>query len=390
MNTGLQELRETTGMYFVFAPVPISDPDIEARLWIDERKGLGEAALIENRNLGVIYIQLSLATSALCATAAAAIGAHVRPATVAEVQDEAARPDADGAALVKLGLLGASAPDDTTTRLVVEGIASADAVVRERAIYAAFLLKWPAFQQPLAAALEREEREDLRRMLEAAATVCDSAWPGARLRLGRRATALTGDRVAAQPPRLRAEAEEAQRRVHEQFTQLERQCDQFRPSQPVDDLILARFMRRRRTGMDVHHGRAVPGRPIRSHQEPQAPRRDRFTRGVDPSTGRPGHGMAYSDIAARLGGHQGSDVAVAIRQMQTGRHVTGVFGGDERSLAELRHLWFSTEIQRDQRNLVFSAMTHGLMARGDVDLAGAMNLHPAAQANAMSGLRQTS
>ncbi len=32
--------------------------------------------------------------------------------------------------------------------------------------------------------------------------------------------------VAAQPPRLRAEAEEAQRRVHEQFTQLERQCDQ--------------------------------------------------------------------------------------------------------------------------------------------------------------------
>ena len=72
---------------------------------------------------------------------------------------------------MKLGLFGASAPDDMTTSLVADGIASADTVVRERSIYAAFLLKWPAFQQPLAAGLEREEREDLRRMLEAAALV---------------------------------------------------------------------------------------------------------------------------------------------------------------------------------------------------------------------------
>ncbi|MCL4225286.1 MAG: hypothetical protein KJZ91_12555 [Myxococcales bacterium] len=165
-------------MFFLHVPTAIEDPDVDMFVWVDERRGAGEVALIDNRHLGVLYVQLSLVSKEDCAVVADAISAAVCLATVDQLRDEAARPDADGAALVKLGLLGASAPDDTTTRLVVEGIASADAVVRERAIYAAFLLKWPAFQQPLAAALEREEREDLRRMLEAAATVCDPAWPG--------------------------------------------------------------------------------------------------------------------------------------------------------------------------------------------------------------------
>jgi hypothetical protein len=175
---GLGTLRHEIDVFFLYVPIASDDPDVDMFVWVEERRGAGEIALIDNRHLGTLYVQLSLVSAADCAAVADAIGAEVPLATVDQLQNEAARPDADGAALVKLGLLGAPAPDEATTRLVTDGIASSNPVTRERAIYAAFLLKWAAFQQPLAAALEREEREDLRRMLEAAAAVCDAAWPG--------------------------------------------------------------------------------------------------------------------------------------------------------------------------------------------------------------------
>jgi hypothetical protein len=99
--------------------------------------------------------------------------------SVAELQRAAeATAGTDGAALVGLGLASPPDLDATTARLVTAGLASPTPGVREGAIYAAFLLKWPVFRQSIAEALAREDRDDLCRMLEAAATVCDPAWPG--------------------------------------------------------------------------------------------------------------------------------------------------------------------------------------------------------------------
>ena len=77
--------------------------------------------------------------------------------------------------------------------------------------------------------------------------------------------------------------------------------------------------------------------------------------------------------------------------MQTGQPVSGAFAGDERVLGELRSQLFGTEIQRDQRNLVFSAMAHGVLGSGQGgSIEEVLSLHPAAQQNAMSGFRQVS
>lgn len=101
--------------------------------------------------------------------------------------------------------------------------------------------------------------------------------------------------------------------------------------------------------------------------------------------------MSYNDISARLSHHRPEDIGRAIRDMQTGNPVSGAFAGDERALGELRSLMFGTEVQRDQRNLVFSAMAHGLLASGQADsLDDVLSIHPAAQQDAMSGFRQVS
>jgi len=99
--------------------------------------------------------------------------------------------------------------------------------------------------------------------------------------------------------------------------------------------------------------------------------------------------MSYERIAGSLSAHSPAALSAALRQMQLGVLIHPKFAGDERPLSELRHLWFNTEIQRDPRNVVFSAMTHGLLQSGDLDIHEAMKIHPAAQQDAMSGLRQT-
>jgi len=175
----IDELNRVSGMYLLVAQMLPTDPEVDFHTWVDERKGQGEISLVENRHLGVLYAQLSLASEALCDTATETIAKHVPIMSVAELQAAAEAANAtDGAALAALGLASPPEPDETTARLVTAGLASPRPEVREGAINAAFLLKWPVFQQPIADALAREDRDDLRRILEAAATVCDPAWPG--------------------------------------------------------------------------------------------------------------------------------------------------------------------------------------------------------------------
>lgn len=99
--------------------------------------------------------------------------------------------------------------------------------------------------------------------------------------------------------------------------------------------------------------------------------------------------MSYERIAGLLSAHSPAALSAALRQIQLGGLIHPRFAGDERPLSELRHLWFNTEVQRDLRNVVFSAMIHGLLQSGDIDIHEAMTLHPAAQQDAMSALRQT-
>jgi len=179
LHKSLQELRAATGMYFVAEQILPSDPEVNFYIWTDERLGRGQIHLVENRHLGVLYVQLSLASDTDCESVAQTISKHIPICSITELRDTAkAAAGTNGAALAKLGL--ASPPDfnPTTADLIIAGLASHKPDVREGAIFAAFLLKWPAFQQPIADALAREDREDLRRILEAAATVCDPAWPG--------------------------------------------------------------------------------------------------------------------------------------------------------------------------------------------------------------------
>ncbi len=179
LNKALQELRAVTGMHFVAEQILPSDPDVDFCTWTDERLGRGQISLVENRHLGVLYVQLGLASDADCESAAQTISKHVPIWSIAELQETAsAAAGTDGAVLAKLGLASPPGFDPTTARLITAGLTSDRPDVREGAIYAAFLLKWPAFQQPIADALAREDRDDLRRMLEAAAAVCDPASSG--------------------------------------------------------------------------------------------------------------------------------------------------------------------------------------------------------------------
>ncbi len=178
-NAALQELRGATGAYFVMEQGVPEDPDVDTCTWTDERLGQGEISLVENRRLRVIYAQLGLVTESVCDTAARAIAKHVPIMSLTELKLTAERANgSDGGALARLGLAGPAELDVDIARLVSTGLASSDRGVREGAIYATFLLKWPAFQPPIATALAREDHDDLRRMLEAAATVTDPSWTG--------------------------------------------------------------------------------------------------------------------------------------------------------------------------------------------------------------------
>ena len=161
----------------------------------------------------------------------------------------------------------------------------------------------------------------------------------------------------------------------------------FQPTRPIDDLRLATRARdRSRQAHDVFHG-ATPGTQSGSlsAQTRQQAGGGRFMESVDPTTGGAAGGLDYDQIIANLStaGHSPASVGRALDSLRTGAGIPARFRGQEGTIAQLRNLMFNVEVQRDRRNLVFSAMTGSLLTSGDIGLEEAFSrapgrgLHPA-------------
>ncbi|MBJ6762756.1 DUF4157 domain-containing protein [Myxococcaceae bacterium JPH2] len=166
----------------------------------------------------------------------------------------------------------------------------------------------------------------------------------------------------------------------------------FQPTRPLDDLRLATEMNRRRgpqRSHDVFHGES--GGP--TAQTRQRAGGGRFMESVDATTGSAGGGLDYDQIVENLtgAGIRPDEVANVLRDMRMGRRLDASVQGQVNTLAQLRNLMFNVEVQRDRRNLVFSAMTEGLLASGDISVEEAFSrtpgrgLHPATMQNASAG-----
>jgi len=138
----------------------------------------------------------------------------------------------------------------------------------------------------------------------------------------------------------------------------------FAPSLPSDDLRLAAAAKTRAT-QDVLRGNPRPDGSPNSQTRQQAGA-GRFTETVDPTNNSTSGGLDYDTIVGRLktAGHGPEDVAGALRSMQTGQGIPTEFAGQAHELSLLRKLMFNVEVQRDKRNMIFSAMSHDSMANG--------------------------
>ena len=165
----------------------------------------------------------------------------------------------------------------------------------------------------------------------------------------------------------------------------------FRPSRPLDDLVLARYAKTRESqpAIDVHYGRVLGHGEVTVTQQTSG---GRFARGL------PWGGASYDEIIQALRHHPPDLIARALADLQLAHPVHPRFAGDEMALGELRHLMFGTEVTRDPRNLVFSALAHDILFTGRPDLHGrlrpvsledVLKLHPAVPDLASVGLRHT-
>jgi hypothetical protein len=183
----------------------------------------------------------------------------------------------------------------------------------------------------------------------------------------------------------------------------------FAPETPLDDVTLARYLRAHWAelpeGVLLHFGEAPSGGRVAVLE---GPRPGNLTEGLDPHSLKGSGGTRYThegrtgstkpSLLENLSNVPPQDLAAAMHALQTGGRVGPEFRGRIEALAELRGLLFDTEIHRDFRNLLFSAMAHDLLFTGQLNAAGRIvpftledlvRLHPAAQLDAMSGLRQT-
>jgi hypothetical protein len=115
--------------------------------------------------------------------------------------------------------------------------------------------------------------------------------------------------------------------------------------------------------------------------------------GVDPVSGAPTTAFDYDEIVTALkkAGHSPQEIARALRMMQSGQGILPSFRGQAAELAQLRTLLFNVEVQRDRRNVLFSAMGVDLMSRGAVSGEQLLSrergagLHPATPTGAAAG-----
>jgi len=114
---------------------------------------------------------------------------------------------------------------------------------------------------------------------------------------------------------------------------------------------------------------------------------------VAPTTGHASGGLTYGEIVADLtgAGRSPDQVGRALESLRTGRGIPARFRGQEATISQLKNLLFNIEVQRDRRNIVFSAMTTYLLRRGDIGLEEAFSrapgtgLHPATLQHASVG-----
>lgn len=169
----------------------------------------------------------------------------------------------------------------------------------------------------------------------------------------------------------------------------------FQPSRPMDDLRLAaRASDRTKRAHDVFHGpKAGTEAGGVSAQTRQQAGGGRFMESVDQKTGEAAGGLDYDEIVGNLkgAGLGPEDVGFALESLRTGKGIPAEFRGQERSLSQLKNLMFNVEVQRERRNLVFSAMTSDLLTSGDIKLeeafgrAPGVGEHPATMQHAAVG-----
>jgi hypothetical protein len=164
----------------------------------------------------------------------------------------------------------------------------------------------------------------------------------------------------------------------------------YAPSQPADDLRLAAAAKTRTT-QDVHHGSpTADGSP--TSQTRQQAGGGRFTEIVDPKDNSTSSGLDYDEIVSRLkaAGHGPEDIGDALRLMQTGKGIPPEFAGQAKELSLLRNLMSNVEVQRDRRNMIFSAMSQDAMSNGTdpekiLARATGQGTHPATPTGASVG-----
>lgn len=164
----------------------------------------------------------------------------------------------------------------------------------------------------------------------------------------------------------------------------------FRPERPSDDLRLAAANRNKKEAQDVLHGAASGGSP--TSQTRQQPGGGRFTETVDPTTNQAANGLNYDDLVDRLqkAGLSPADIGRALHAMRTGEGIPAPFARVANELGLFRTLMFNVEVQRDPRNMIFSAMAQDAMLQGTnpkelLSRPHGAGQHPATPTNAAIG-----
>jgi hypothetical protein len=167
----------------------------------------------------------------------------------------------------------------------------------------------------------------------------------------------------------------------------------------MDSPILARIIAENprvfRKGQVLHFG-TVEGAGAASVFE--AGNAGRFTRHIDPLTGERVGGASYLRLMTTLATLSPEQLSNALSMLQRGGRLSPAYAGHLESLSELRALLFDTEVHRDPRNALFSAMAHDLLMTGriapgegggltDFTLVDLVREHPAAAQGAVAGFR---
>jgi len=144
------------GVDLVHQPVGASDATVRIDRWFDP-DGQLVFELVRDPQLGRPYLSVVHPDPARRREVWEALADALPIRAIADLKQDVGRSETrDPAAYLRLAMGSPPEPDPEATALITGGLASPDLETRAQAAMAAGLLLWPAFEQPLEAALAAE------------------------------------------------------------------------------------------------------------------------------------------------------------------------------------------------------------------------------------------